>query len=108
MHYIGATEPTFKSRYNNHTQSFRNIDYCKDSTLSTYIWTLKHKNIDYKIDWQVITRANGFKNGSKSCNLCLTEKYYILKCDKTKHTNKKSELISTCRHVNKFVLKNHK
>ena len=39
----GALEGEFKSRYNNHTQSFRNKAHINDTELSKYVWTLKSK-----------------------------------------------------------------
>ena len=50
------------------------------------------------------TRA--YVNGSKSCNLCLTEKFHMI-TSKLKLLNKRSELVSTCHHANKYPLKNY-
>ena len=41
--YIGNTGDTFKSRYNNHTLTFRMEKYSKRTELSKYIWSLKRK-----------------------------------------------------------------
>ena len=38
-------------------------------------------------------------------DLCLTEKLLIAKADRRKLFNKKSEIMSKCRHRNKFTLK---
>ena len=38
--------------------------------------------------------------------LCLTEKMFILQADKKNLLNKRSKLVSKCRHINKFLLKN--
>ena len=87
----------------NTIKSFRNPRYRKNTELSKAIWDLKDKNIGYTIDWKVITRAESYISGSKSCNLCLTEKVCILQ--KPDSINKRSELISKCRHMNKFLIK---
>ena len=43
------------------------------------------------------------------CQLCLTEKLWIIKFLNNKDLlNKKSELIIKCRHLNKFLLANVK
>ena len=45
---------------------------------------------------------------SKSCNLCLPEK--LLLCnfsDKSRLINKRLDLLSKCRHENKYMLKNY-
>ena len=39
--YIGITEGEFKSRYHNHTNSFRNPKHKNRTSLSIYIWNLK-------------------------------------------------------------------
>ena len=38
------------------------------------------------------------------CHLCLTEKLYLVRAKKPSLLNKRTELISKCRHVNKFYL----
>ena len=74
--------------------------------LSKFIWTLKDRNIDYTLTWNIIARAETYSSGSKFCNLCITEKFFI-KCKRMPGSlNKKSELISTCQHVNKHLIKN--
>eukprot|EP00794_Sanderia_malayensis_P001431 gene1431-biopygen1181 len=50
-YYIGLTEGTFKKRYTQHKQSFRNCKYAKSTELSKYIWDLKDKNKDYDMQW---------------------------------------------------------
>lgn len=59
------------------------------------------------IEWSIKDHAIPYQNGAKRCDLCLTEKYHILT-----HTgrilNKRNELISKCRHINKFYLSNFK
>ena len=47
--YIGLTGDIFKSRYANHLKSFRHEKYKNDTCLSSYIWDLKDKEIDYSI-----------------------------------------------------------
>ena len=40
------------------------------------------------------------------CNLCLAEKLEIIKADKKRLLNKRTELVSKCRHENRFYLCN--
>ena len=103
FNYKGLCDDEFKTRYNDQNKSFRNPRYRKSTELSKAIWDLKDKNISYTIDWKIITRAESYKSGSRSCNLCLTEKLCILQ--KPVSINKRSELISKCRHMNKFLVK---
>ena len=103
--YIGASEK-FKDRYHNHTKSFRHREYSKDTELSKFIWELKDKNISFDIKWEIMKKTQGYNKISKSCSLCLAEKFYICYFrDKEKLLNKRNELVSKCRHVNKHLLK---
>ena len=47
--YIGLTENTFKTRYRNHTASFRHAKLRNSTELSKHIWTLKDNCIDHFI-----------------------------------------------------------
>ena len=106
--YRGATEGTFKKRYATHTQSF-NVEKYKTSTkLSKYIWELKRDNRQFTLKWENIKSARPYQNGSRRCDLCLTEKLLIIDGDDNKLLNKRSELISKCRHENKYYLMNYK
>ena len=104
--YIGITEHTFKSRYNNHKMSLKH--HTHDTVLSKYIWDLKDNNIKHSIKHSVLKRSVPYKGGSTRCNLCLAEKLSILTAEKSSLLNKKSELITKCRHENKFLAANYK
>lgn len=106
--YIGLTEGTFKQRYNQHTLSLRNKKYANSTELSKHIWTLKDNKIEYTINWSILTTAAAYNNKAKRCNLCSAEKFYIIKADNSTLLNKRSELISKCRHENKYYLSNFK
>ena len=49
--YIGQAASTFKLRYNNHTNSFINPAKVKSTALSSYIWHLTRRGLDYNIRW---------------------------------------------------------
>ena len=104
--YIGLTEGPFKQRYNNHTLSFRDRKRENSTELSKYVWKLKDEHTSYKIHWSILAKAAAYNNKTKRCNLCLTEKLHIIRADTSTLLNKRSELISKCRHENKFLLKN--
>ena len=85
--------------------SFRNRGYEKKIELSIYVWNLTDKGEDFTIKWSVTAKAVPYTRGSKRCNLCLTEKLLIAKADPRTLLNKRSEIVSKCRHRNKFTLK---
>ena len=103
--YIGSCETTFKTRFNNHKQSFRNIKHRYDTALSKLIWKLKENNLDYNLAWEIIKSVpKNFCKG-KICNLCLAEKVIIIKEDPATTLNTRGEILNKCRHRNKFKLK---
>ena len=106
-HYIGLTGGKFKDRWASHNYSFRHEKASKSTELSKYVWELKNKGVIPKLSWSIIDRASSYKNGSKICNLCVTEKFHII-MSKLPLLNKRTELISKCRHLNKFILDNYK
>ena len=107
--YIGLTEKEFKQRFNGHNQSFNNSKYKNSTTLSTHIWSLKKQNIKPVLKWSIVKHAKAYSNTMKSCILCLQEKLEII-CYKNKPEllNKRTEIISKCRHMNKHILANYK
>ena len=106
--YYGLTEGDFKARYNNHNKSINHRKYESETELSSYIWDLKDKNIDFSTKWNIAARAQPYVCGSRRCDLCLTEKVIIATSDPNKCINKRDELVSKCRHQNKYKLKNLK
>ena len=96
--YVGLAGGTFKERFNNHKKSFKNIAYQRETELSKYIWGLKNDNKDYVIEWEILKKSNTHKRQSGQCNLCLDEKLELLQLKSS--INKRSELISKCRHGN--------
>ena len=105
--YIGVTEGTFKQRFAQHKLSFKNKKYSNSTELSKYIWQLKDNKADYRAQWTIITAAQPYKNISKWCDLCTSEKLYIINGNNNNPLNKRSELISKCRHENKYYLMNN-
>ena len=106
--YIGSTEHSFKTRFNNHKISLKYRKHSHSTCLSKYIWELKDKGTDHEIKWSILKRAKPYSGKPSRCNLCLAEKLCILTTDKSVLLNKRSELITKCRHENKFYAANQK
>ena len=109
--YLGTTEGDFKKRYNNHTNSFRHKLYSKETTLSKYIWEIKKEyNKMPTLKWSVVKSVPSYSGISKKCLSFLHEKHEIIINfeDQDHLLNKRSELISKCRHANKCLLHNYK
>ena len=103
--YIGLTENDFKTRYRNHTASFRHAKHRNSTELSKHIWTLK-ENIAHFISWRILSSHSPYNSSSKRCNLCLKEKFLII-CRPELSTLNKRNLVSSCRHRNKALLRNN-
>ena len=102
--YYGTCEGESKSRFYNHTKSFR--DRGNETELSKYIWQLKNKAKNYNICWKIFMYAMPSKCGARCCDLCLTEKYVISHADQEHLLNKRTKIISKCCHRNKYLIKN--
>ena len=85
--------------------SLQNKVHEKETEHSKHVWKLKDKGEDFTIKWSVAAKASSYTCGSKRCDLCLTEKLLIAKADPRTPLNKRSEIVSKCRHRNKFTLK---
>ena len=105
--YIGLTENDFKTRYRNHTASFPHAKHRNSTELSKHIWTLKDNNIEHFISWRILASHSPYNNSSKRCNLCLKEKLLIICRPELSTLNKRNELVSSCRHRNKTLLRNN-
>ena len=103
--YKGSCETSFKKHYSNHKKSFNVLLYKHDTKLSTEYWNLKMKQLNPQISWKIKGIYKSYIPTSKRCNLCLTEKLEILDDPDKSVLNKRSEIISQCRHKYKYRLK---
>ena len=96
--YIGQTMRTFKKRLSGHKHSFKNPNRKNETTLSTYVWSLKEKGLDYTVDYTLIRPAEQYRRGDKACQLCLMEKTFIATNNHQDSLNKRSEILNPCLH----------
>ena len=96
----------FKSRYNQHTSSFRLSHKSSATSLSEHIWKLKENNTDHTVTWKILEKAQPYSPTTGKYNLCTTEKAYIAYPHPS--LNKRRELYSTCLHRRKHLLSNLK
>ena len=76
--------------------------------LSKCIWNLKNQGMTSIVKWRIVKKVNS-KVSPNYCKLCLTGKFFIIKSrDDCNLLNKRSELVSKCRHQNKLLLCNVK
>ena len=91
--------------FRNHKKEFAHKKYRNSTELSKYIWQLKDANITPIVTWKVVAKV--FSDTKINfCKLCLTEKVFIINAlNDNQLLTRKSELINTCRHQNKLLLK---
>ena len=91
-HCIGCTETEFKTRYYNHSHSFRYQKKRNATELSKAFWNAKDSGHEPSNKWSIADRATAYQPRSRSCNLCLTEKLAILLADNVLRLTKDQSL----------------
>ena len=102
--YYGSTMGPFKDRYYGHQHTFRHRSKRKATELSKLVWELQDAGIPYTMKWDIVTRAQPYVGGSKRCDLCLSEKLIIARSTHAGMINSRSEIVSKCRHMNRYIL----
>ena len=105
--YYGVSETAFKRRYRNHKKIFNNIKYQTDTELSNEYWNIIATNKTFNISWRILGTHKSYKQSSKSCLLCFNEYLAIALHKDDNMLNKRPEVISKCRHGNKYILVNY-
>ena len=96
--YIGLTAPAFKKRFANHKKSFKHQKYSRETKLSTHLWNLKEKNIEYDLEWRIMARAKPFCPVKGVCQLCTMEKFFIIFRPESSTLNSRNEINTSCPH----------
>ena len=76
--YTGLTINTFKERYTQHSASMRRREGSSSTTLSEYFWKAKDEGKEPTVTWSILGRGGGYNPKTKSCGICLLEKYIIM------------------------------
>ena len=105
-HYIRFAEHTFKDRLYKQSNSFKYKSKRNSAELSNFIWGKKKEKVNVNFDRSILDKAKPYSTASKKCIFCLTEKYHIIFSIKNM-LNKRSDLVTKCRHENKFYLANY-
>ena len=93
-----------------HISSFKNETQMNKTTLAKYVWKQKQRhNITPTLKLYIVKSVPSYTNITRSCMLCLHEKFEILTYpNQDELWNKRSELVSKGRHINKYLLSNYK
>ena len=98
--YTGITQPPFKKRLYKHHADRRDREKLEHATaMSTYFWKKRDEGVDITdTSWEILRKCRPYEPGGKSCDLCLSEKLFIMKNTDSRSLNKRSELLNACRH----------
>ena len=89
----------------NRKKSFNTEKDKNDTKLSTEYWKLANKKLHPGISWSIKDKYKSYNPNSRRCSLCLNEKLEIVDDPDEILLKKRSEVISQCRHRNKYKLK---
>ena len=103
--YTGLTSRRYKDRLYEHRSDINNEDR-EGTGLSELVWKLKNAHTPHNISWKIISKCAPFNPTSRSCPLCLREKFFIMFEPEGATLNHRSEFYSTCRHRLKPLLCN--
>ena len=104
--YTGGAK-NFKVRHRGHKTSLTHRGG-KQTTLSSYVWSLRDQGVQFDMNWSVIDRGPAFNPLSYVCRLCTLEKYHILFNRQEATLNQRSEFFSKCWHKEPQLLANFK
>ena len=96
--YTGCTKRPIKKRVQEHFGAINKISNEGQTTFSTHVRKLKQDNIPHQIKWSVRDRGPPYNPTTKSCRLCLLEKYYIMFEPEKATLNQRSEFFGHCWH----------
>ena len=102
--YYGISETKFKTRYLNHKKSFNHDKPKNDMQLSNELWKIKAPKEEPVLVWKILGQYQPYNVNTKRCLLCLNEKLEIANYRGNNMLNKWTEIISKCRHRNKYTL----
>ena len=105
--YYGISETKFKTRYSNHKKSFNHEKHKNDTRLSNEFRKFKASKEEPVLVWKILGQYQPYNVNTIPCLLCLNEKLQIAIYRRNNMLNKRTEIISKCRHRNKYALASH-
>ena len=85
------------------TKSHLIYEYKNETELSNEIWRIKISGHHPKVRWEIVKKCVPYNPQTKRCLLCLNEKLEIAAYIEQNLLNKKTEIVSKCRHQLKYA-----
>ena len=109
VNYIGMTSNTLKQRITCHRQTFRDEDKRNATTLAAYIWDNKlnknpeNQTTEPNVTWTILKTCQTYEPGNKACDLCISEKLFLIKeQNNTRNINKRNDIANKCCHKRSY------
>ena len=106
------TSTEFRGRVRRHKHSFITESKSNETTLSKYIWDNELNRaendsiIEPVVHWSILKECRMYTPGNVNCDLCLTEKLFIIKNSMNPKTiNKKQDISNKCIHKKLYYYK---
>ena len=96
--YYGISKTKFKTRFSNHKKSFNHEKHKNGTQLSNELWNIKASKEEPVLVWKILGQYQPYNVNTKRCLLCLNEKLQIAIYRGNNMLNKRTEIISKCRH----------
>ena len=81
--------------------------YKNDTEFSKEFWKIKRRNSVPKIKWRILKKCSRFNSSLLRCKVCVNGKPETALIKGNNILNRRTELTSKCRHVNKDKLLRH-
>ena len=101
---VHQTNCQFIQNTHTHKSSLNRFNKSTSTALSSQI---KNKNLSFTYNGPIMTLVPSYNKKTRSCQLCLSEKTLVSLADPRKSLNKRSNIISQCRHRDKILLKSY-
>ena len=104
--YVGLASTEFKKRLAVHKNAFKDRTKLNIQTsLSKYVWDVKDdEGVEPTVTWKIIDRGKPFSPSTGICNLCTSEKFFIMYRPDMAELNSRSEIFNHCRHKKPALL----
>ena len=97
--YIGLAS-NFKKRFYKHKDSLQVKNPQTSTTLSTHFWIKDENGENPVVSWKILeSNIHTFNPVTKSCKLCLREKFNIVLNPHLATLNSRHEIFAHCRHM---------
>ena len=106
--YVGLAK-NFKKRYRKHKKCLDDENAEGHTCLTTQYWKEKNAGNNPVVSWKYLEKnVPTYNPVTKTCRLCLREKFYIVLRPNLATLNSRQEIFGHCRHMRFELIKEEK